>query len=161
MIGAIISPHGLRGEMNVYPTTDDLERYRSLREVLLLKNGSYQACKVEGVKFFTARPILKLSGIDRIEDAEPLRGVELYVDRKDAIALEEGEYFVGDLVGCEIREDGQKVGVLKDILKTGANDVYVIEMLDGKERLLPSIPDCVLEKCPEEGYITVHFLPEI
>ena len=147
MIGAIISPHGLRGEMNVYPTTDDLERYRSLREVLLLKNGSYQACKVEG--------------IDRSEDAEPLRGVELYVDRKDAIALEEGEYFVGDLVGCEIREDGQKVGVLKDILKTGANDVYVIEMLDGKERLLPSIPDCVLEKCPEEGYITVHFLPEI
>lgn len=162
MIGAVISPHGLRGEMNIYPTTDDPERFRSLREVLLYQNGAYVPYKVQGVKLFKGRPILKLAGIGRIEEAEPLRGTEIYVDRADAVPLAEGEYFIGDLVGCEVRqEDGVRIGELADVLKTGANDVYVIRMDNGKERLLPSIPDCVLKKCPEEGYVVVHFLPEI
>ena len=162
MIGAVISPHGLRGEMNIYPTTDDPRRFKTLKEVLLLRGGTYVPYKVEQIKFFKERPILKLAGIDRIEDAEPLRRVELYVSREDALPLAEGEYYIGDLIGCEIRgEDGRHLGELKDVLQTGANDVYVIQMDEGGERLLPAIPDCVLEKCPEEGYIVVHFLPEI
>ena len=162
MIGAIISPHGLRGEMNIYPTTDEPGRFRSLEEVLLLRGGVYVPYKVEQVKFFKERPILKLAGIDRIEDAEPLRRTELYVSRENALPLAEGEYYIGDLIGCEIRgEDGRRLGELTDVMPTGANDVYVIAMDEGGERLLPAIPDCVLEKCPEEGYITVHFLPEI
>ena len=162
MIGAVISPHGLRGEMNIYPTTDEPGRFKSLKEVLLLRDGAYVPYKVEQVKFFRERPILKLAGIDRIEDAEPLRRTELYVSREDALPLGEGEYYIGDLIGCEIRgEDGQRLGELRDVLQTGANDVYVIRMDGGEEKLLPAIPICVLKKCPEEGYIIVHFLPEI
>ena len=162
MIGAVISPHGLRGEMNIYPTTDDPRRFRDLKEVLLLRGDAYVPYKVEQVKFFRERPILKLAGIDRIEDAEPLRKTEIYIPRAAALPLAEGEYFIGDLIGCEIRgEDGGRLGVLTDVLQTGANDVYVISMDEGSERLLPAIPDCVLKKCPEEGYIIVHFLPEI
>ena len=162
MIGAVISPHGLRGEMNIYPTTDDPKRFKALKEVMILRGKEYVPYKVEQVKFFRERPILKLAGIDRIEDAEPLRKAELYVSRKDALPLAEGEYYIGDLIGCEIRgEDGRRLGELKDVLQTGANDVYVIQMDEGGEKLLPAIPDCVLVKCPEEGYLAVRFLPEI
>ena len=90
----------------------------------------------------------------------PLRGAELYVDRKDAIPLKKGEYFIPDLLGLEvIEEDGTKVGTLTDVLKTGANDVYAVETPEGRQLLLPVIPDCIREVSPEKGYVKVYMMP--
>ena len=127
MVGVVTSTHGLKGEVNIFPTTDDVGRYDYLERVLLGDFDDAEELEIENVKYFKGRPILKFRGIDRIEGAERLRGCELYVRREDAIPLEEGEYYVGDLVGCTVfDEDGNEVGVLRDILQTGANGVYVI-----------------------------------
>ena len=125
MVGVVTSTHGLKGEVNIFPTTDDVGRYDYLERVLLGDFDDAEELEIENVKYFKGRPILKFRGIDRIEGAERLRGCELYVRREDAIPLEEGEYYVGDLVGCTVfDEDGNEVGVLRDILQTGANGVY-------------------------------------
>ena len=106
--------------------------------------------------------MIKLEGVDSADEAEKLRGTELDVRREDAIPLEEGEYYVGDLVGCDVyTEDGEKLGVLKDILKTGANGVYVVEVPGEKDVLLPAVDEFILAKDIEAKRITVRVLREI
>ncbi len=162
MVGVVTSTHGLKGEVNIFPTTDDPGRFESLKSVLLADADDAPSREVESVKYHKGRPILKLKGIDRIEDAERLKGTELYVRREDAIPLEEGEYYVGDLVGCGVfLEDGTQLGTLKDILKTGANGVYVIGVPEGKDVLLPAVPQFILSKDVEAKRITVRVLREI
>ena len=161
-IGVITRAHGVRGEAKVFPMTDDIGRFSELDYVLTADSPDAEELKVESVKYIKNRPILKFEGIDTIEKAELLRGTELYVRREDAIPLEEGEYFVGDLVGSDIfLEDGSHLGVLKDILQTGANGVYVIGSDEGKEILLPAVEQFILAKDVEQKRITVRVLPEV
>ena len=161
-IGAVIKPHGLKGEVVVYPMTDELRRYSVLREVLTADADDAPRLEPESVKYFKGRPIIKFKGIDRMEDAERLRGVGLYVRREDALPLAEGEYFIGDLIGCNVyQEDGSLLGELKDVLQTGANDVYVIRSAEGRELLIPSVEEFVLEKDPPNQRIVVRVLPEV
>ena len=97
------------------------------------------------VKYFKGRPIVKFKEFNSIEEVQKLRGCPLVVKREDALPLEEGEYFIGDLIGCTVYlEDGSTLGELTDVLRTGANDVYVVRKNDGSEVLVPVIPDCVL-----------------
>jgi len=160
-IGSVASSHGIKGEVAVNPTTDDVRRFEALKEAICLKGGKESRLKVMGCKFVKNRPVLKFEGFDTPEEAAHLRGAELYVDRKDAIPLKEGEYFIGDLIGCSlIGEDGGKIGTVRDVMRTGANDVYVADTPDG-ELLIPAIPYCILEKSPEEGYIKVRLMPVI
>ncbi len=162
MVGVITKPHGLKGEVNLFPTTDDPERFCELKYVLTADAEDAEQLEIESVKFFKGRPILKFKGIDRIEEAEKLRSTELYVRREDAIPLDEGEYFVGDLVGLDVcLEDGTKLGVLKDILQTGANGVYVISVPGRPDVLLPAVEEFILNKDMDEGIITVRVLPEV
>ena len=161
-IGAVIKPHGLKGEVVVYHMTDELRRYSVLREVLTADADDAPRLEPESVKYFKGRPIIKFKGIDRVEDAERLRGVGLYVRREDALPLAEGEYFIGDLIGCNVyQEDGSLLGELKDVLQTGANDVYVIRSAEGRELLIPSVEEFVLEKDPPNQRIVVRVLPEV
>ena len=105
---------------------------------------------------------MKFVGYDRIEDVQKWHNCPLYVDRSEALPLGEDEYFVGDLIGCDVfLEDDSKLGVIKDVLITGANDVYVVKKDAGGEVLIPVIDDCVLVINPEENRIVVHLLPEI
>lgn len=161
-IGGIISTHGLRGEVKVFPTTEDVRRYDDLDTVYIeMPLGRIEA-HVERVRYFKNLVIVKFRGLDRIEDVEPYLKHDLYVSREDAIELEEGEYFVGDVIGLKvITDDGRVLGVLDDVMETGANDVYVIASAQepGKEILLPVIRDVILETDLEEGYIKVHMLP--
>ena len=114
---------------------------------------------MESVRFQKELVLLKLSGIDRIEDAENLRGSELWIDRADAVALAEGEYFLGDYIGLRVlTEDGEELGKIRSILETGANYVFSVEREGGKELLIPNSENCVLEKKPEEGYLRIHLL---
>jgi 16S rRNA processing protein RimM len=162
MVGVVTSTHGLKGEVNIFPTTDDVGRFDYLERVLLGDFDDAAELEVENVKYFKGRPILKFRGIDSIEEAVRLRGSELYVRREDAIPLEEGEYYVGDLVGCTVfDEDGNEVGVLRDILQTGANGVYVISAPGKKDVLVPAVEEFVLAKDVINKRITVRILREI
>lgn len=158
-VGIISSTHGVRGEVKVFPTTDDVRRFKRLREVILDTGKERRVLEIEGVKFFKQFAILKFKGIDNINDIEKYRGQSLYVTRENAVKLKKDEYFIADLIGIKVQdEDGKELGVLNDVIETGANDVYQIRMTDGRELLLPAIKQCVLEVNLEEGFMKAHVL---
>lgn len=159
-VGVITGTHGLRGEVKVFPTTEDPARFLDLKEVILQTPREERRIGIRSVKFFKKFVILGFRGMDRIEDVEKLRGCALLVDRKDAIPLEEGEYYVADLIGLAVRaQDGTQIGILREVIETGANDVYAVEREGQKDLLLPAIPDCILDVRPEEGFMTVYVMP--
>ncbi|HBA68589.1 MAG TPA: 16S rRNA processing protein RimM [Lachnospiraceae bacterium] len=158
-VGIISSTHGIRGEVKVFPTTDDQNRFKKLKKVLLDDKKEKLELEVEGVKFFKKFAILKFKGIDNINDVEKYKGKELYVIRKEAQKLEKDEYYIADLLGIDVVEDnGQKLGTLKDVIETGANDVYVVEREKGKELLIPAIKQCILNVDVESRRMDVHLL---
>ena len=159
-VGVISSTHGVRGEVKVYPTTDDVNRFKKLKKVVLDTGREYLDLEVSGVKFFKNQVILKFKGIDNINDIEKYKGKDLLVKREDAVALEENENYVADLIDLKVvTDEGQVLGVLTEVMETGANDVYVVETEDGKELLLPAIRDCILDVDLETEVMTVHILP--
>ncbi len=158
-VGVIASTHGIRGEVKVFPTTDDVKRFKKLKEVILDTGKEQLQLEIEGVKFFKQFAILKFKGIDNINDIEKYKSKSLYVTRENAVKLKKDEYFIADLIGLKVLdEEGTHIGTLDDVMETGANDVYVLHMNDGREVLLPAIKQCVLEVDVEEGYIKVHIL---
>ena len=158
-VGVISSTHGIKGEVKVFPTTDDVNRFKELKTVFLDTGKEMLPMEIEGVKFFKQMAILKFKGIDDINDVEKYRGKDLLVDRENAVKLEEGEYFIFDLINSEvITDEGEKLGSLAEIISTGANDVYVVKTEDGKEILIPSIKECILDVNVEQKKITVHLL---
>ena len=160
-VGAILDTHGLRGEVKVFPTTDDPSRYDDLKEVeLLTKEGNYLHLEVERVRYFKNLVIVKFKNYDNINEIEQYKKCNLYVTRENAVELEADEYFVADLIGLTAKSDeGEVLGTLSDVLTTGANDVYVIKSADGEELLVPAIHDCVQEVNVEGGYVVLHLLP--
>ena len=158
-VGIITSTHGVRGEVKVYPTTDDPRRFRRLKEVVLDTGKEKMNLEIEGVKFFKQFVILKFKGLDNINDIEKYRQKSLYVTRKNAVRLQRDEYFIADLIGLKVQdEDGKDLGTVKDVIETGANDVYEVEMADGKSLLLPAIKQCILNVDVENGTMQVHVL---
>ena len=158
-VGVITSTHGIKGEVKVFPTTDDAKRFKRLKEVILDTGKERLELEIEGVKFFKQFVILKFKGIDNINDVEKYRRASLLVTRKNAVKLEKDEYFVADLIGLKVQnEDGSEIGSLRDVIETGANDVYVIDLDDGRELLLPAIRQCVLEVDVAAGFIRIHIL---
>lgn len=159
-VGVISSTHGVRGEVKVFPTTDDPERFRDLDEVLLDTGKETITLEVEHVAFFKNMVILKFKGIDHIDEAAKYKGRDLLVTRENAVPLEEGEFFICDIIGSTVyEENGKEFGVLKDVLQTGANDVFVVEQADGKEVLLPCIDDCIKEIDVEGKRVVAFILP--
>lgn len=158
-VGIISSTHGVRGEVKVFPTTDDVKRFKKLKEVLLDTGKETLTLEIEGVKFFKQFVILKFKGYDNIDDIVKYRGKSLFVTRENAVKLQKDEYFIADLIGLKvINEDGSFTGVLKDVMETGANDVYIVESQNGKEVLIPAIKDCILQVDFEKEQVLVHLL---
>lgn len=158
-VGVITQTHGIRGEVKVFPTTDDVNRFQKLKEVILETEKERLTLTVAGVKFFKQYVILKFREYDSINDVEKYKGARLLVPREKAVKLQKDEYFVADLIGMQVvTEDGEPFGRLKNVLETGANDVYVVETAEGREVLLPAIKECVLQVDMEKGVITVHIM---
>ena len=158
-VGVISSTHGVRGEVKVFPTTDDPARFEELETVLLDTGKEKLELEIAGVKFFKNMVILKFKGYDSINDVERYRGRDLWITREQAVPLGEDENFVADLIGLAVVADGgETLGTMKDVMFTGANDVYVVERGNGKELLLPAIKDCILDVDLENGVMTVHVL---
>ena len=159
-IGVISSTHGIKGEVKVFPTTDDVKRYKKLKQVYLDTGKETLTLHPESVKFFKQFVILKFKEYNNINDVEQFRQKSLWVDRQNAIKLQKDEYFIADLIGMKvITDEDETLGVLKDVLQTGANDVYVVKMNDSKEVLLPAIKECVLKVDVEAGEVLVHMMP--
>lgn len=158
-VGVIASTHGIRGEVKVFPTTDDPARFKKLKQVFLDTGNGYLEMKIEGVKFFKQFVILKFKGFDNINEIEKYKKRPLLVDREHAVRLKKDEYFIADLIGLTVyTEDGKLLGTLTDVLQTGANDVYIVEMEDKKEVLIPAIGECILEVDLEGRKMQVHLL---
>ncbi len=158
-VGAIANTHGLKGEVKVFPTTDDPKRFDFLKQVFLDTGREKMELEVERVRYFKNLVIVKFKGIDNINDIEKYKGCDLLVTRENAVPLEEGEYYLADIMGAQVfTEDGEEFGVLEDVLETGANLVYVVEH-EENEVLLPVIPSCVKQVDVEEKKIVVHLLP--
>lgn len=159
-VGILSSTHGVHGEMKVFPTTDDVRRFKKLKSVMLDTDNGLKETKIESVKFFKQFVILKFEGYDSINDIERYKGRSIFVTRENAVRLEKDEYFIADLIDMKVEEeDGSELGILSDVLETGANDVYVVSLNDGGELLLPAIKQCILSVDIEGGIIKVR-VPE-
>ncbi|MBQ1817944.1 MAG: 16S rRNA processing protein RimM [Clostridia bacterium] len=133
-IAQILRPHGIKGEVKVYPLTDDPSRFKRLKEAYLERGGQYEPIGVTSAKFAAGAVVLGLEGVTSPEQAESLRGLYICVDRAHAVKLPAGTYFVSDIIGCEVRSTaGAELGRVTDVLETNANDVYVIE---GQRKLM-------------------------
>jgi len=158
-VGVITQTHGVHGEVKVFPTTDDPERFLDLEYVFLDTGREKKKLTIQSVKFFKQFVILKFKGINNINDIERYKRCPLLVDRENAVELEEDEYFIADMIGMNVlTEDGEIFGTLKDVIETGANDVYIINSKKHGEVLIPAIKECILDVNVKEARMLVHLM---
>lgn len=159
-VGAVTAPHGVHGEIRVFPTTDDPGRFDDLDEVILERKSGRETHAVESVKYIKNMVILKLSGIETMDEAQLCRGCSLYVPREKGVPLAENEYYIADMIGMRVYTDDEKIfGRLTDVMQTGANDVYVVHSDEYGEVLIPAIKACIMNVDVEAGRMTVHLIP--
>lgn len=161
-VGSITQTHGIRGEVKVFPLTDDISRFKNMKNLLLDggKDG-YISLEVENARPQKNLVILKFKGIDNINDIEKYKGQGLYVTKENRVELKDDEYFIADLIGCEVYIDtdsDKKFGTISDVMETGANDVYEITLENGKTVLVPAIKECILNVDIEGGRVDIHLL---
>ncbi len=153
-IGQIVRPHGVQGAVKLAPLTDDVNRFRGMREAYLEQHGQTTPVLLSVLSIRSDAVVVQMEGCHSPEDAERLRGAYLSVDRAHAVPLSENTYFVTDLIGCRLTDtDGVCYGKITDVLSTGANDVYVVD--DGK-LMLPALKKLLANVDVEQRVITVH-----
>ena len=160
-VGVISSVHGVHGECKVYPTTDDMTRFKKLDKVYACDGkGFEQKLKIAGVKFFKNMVILKFDGIDTPEAIQKLRSRDLMIDREDAEPLEEGEYFIADLIGLKaVDENEETIGTVEEIFPTGANLVVQIGRQGLEPVLVPYVRNVFIKNVDlDKGIMTIHVI---
>ena len=158
-IGQIVNTFGVKGFVKVRPFTDDVTRFKDLGTILIVKNKDTIELKIEEVKFHKDMVLLKLDGIDDMTTAEKYKGCYIKIHRSKAKQLEEGEYFIADIIGSDVYTDTDEyLGKVDDIYNTGSNDIYVVKDELGKQILLPAIKEVLLDIDIEEQKVTVHLL---
>ena len=161
-IGIITNTHALKGELKVLPTTDDPSRFDDMPNITVKCSETSSTSTVYDIEYVRHQKgmiVLKLAGIDDINEAEKLKGCQIIVSREDALPLEEGEYYRSDLIGMKvITDEGENLGLLEQIYDSGANDVYSVTPSEGKPILIPAIKQCILNVDTENKLMTVHLL---
>ena len=159
-VGAITSTHGVRGEVKVFPTTDDVKRFSKLKEVELETKEGTVTLHIQGVKYFKQFAIIKFKEYQSLNEVEGIKGSRLFVTRENAVKLQRNEFFIADLIGLKgVSDEDEDLGELTDVIQTGANDVYVFTKMGESDLLVPKIPDCVKEIDLEKGTVLIHLLP--
>jgi len=149
----------VRGEVRVLPHTDNPKRFSWLDEVYVDERDP-KPIAIEGVRFHKELVLLKLVGYDFRDQTDTLKGEMLLVPMENAIPLEDGEYYLFQLLGLDVYTDeDQHLGVLKDVIETGANNVFVVNGEGKKDILLPDTKEVVTEIDFDNGRLTVHLLP--
>ncbi len=159
-IGQIVNTFGIKGMVKVKPFTDDIKRFDELKTICVEKNSNKTEYEVEEVKYHKDMVLIKFKGIDKVEQAENLRNSYLTISRNSVEELEEGRYYIVDLLGLEVYTDEEiLLGTLEDIFNTGSNDIYVVKNEKGKQILLPAIQDVIKQIDIENKKIIAHLLP--
>lgn len=158
-IGQIVNTFGVKGFVKVNPFTDDMTRFEKLKTVYVVKNKNMTEIEIEEVKYHKNMVLLKFKGIKDMNSAERIKGCFLKIHRKDAIELPEDTYFIADILGSDvITDNGEHLGKVDDIYSTGSKDIYVVKNELGKQILLPSIKEVILDIDIEKQIVTVHLL---
>ena len=159
-IGQIVNTFGIKGMVKVKPFTDNIKRFDKLKKVYIENKNGRKEYEIEELKYHKEMVLIKFKGIETPEDANLLRESYLMVNRADEEPLEEGTYYIVDMIGLEVEtEEGEKLGNLVDIFNTGSNDIYVVKNELGKQILLPAIKDVIKKIDMEKRKITVHLIP--
>lgn len=162
-VGVIVKPQGLRGEVRVKSKTDFPELRFAIGSVLTLfhdKLNTPLRVTVEQSRPHKGVYVVKFREFHSIEQVEPLRGAEIKISAEEAHELEEHTYYFHEIIGCEVfATDGERVGVIKEILQPGANDVWVVKRDAGKKDLyLPYIPDVIKQVFPEQKRVVFEWM---
>ena len=158
-IGKIAGTHGLKGTLRIFPTTEDPSRFELLKELIVENRGKIETFHIEKVGYHKKFVLVTVREINEINAAELYKGATIRIPVEDAIPLEENEYYTRDLYGMlVVADDGEELGILDDVLETGANDVYVIKKEGSKDLLIPVIKQCILKVDLAERKILVHLL---
>jgi len=158
-IGQIVNTFGIKGMVKVNPFTDDISQFEEMETILVDKKGNLLEMQIEEVKYSKNQVLLKLKGIETVNDAEKYRNCYLKLPREKARKLPKNTYFIADLIGLEVyTEEGNLLGKVEDIYNTGASDIYVIKDELGKQILLPAIKDVIKQVDVEQEKIIVHLL---
>lgn len=157
-VGKIINTHGLRGDVKVTAWTDLPEDFEDIEKVYIKRHGENEVLTVSKVKYQKNNLIVKFKEINDINDAEKYKGQILFADRDDLWELEDGVYYIADLIGLDVYDENGKIGVIADVFNTGANDIYDVKREGKKNLLLPVIDDVVKEIDLESGKVTVHVM---
>ena len=158
-IGQIVNTFGIKGMVKVKPFTDDITRFDRLKKVYIENKTVKKEYEIEEVKYHKDMVLIKFKGIESPEDANLLRDTYLLVDREEEQPLEEGTYYIVDMIGLDVyTEEGELLGKLEDIFNTGSNDIYVVKDELGKQILLPAISDVIKQIDMENRKMIVHLI---
>ena len=158
-IGQIVNTSGLKGILKIKPFTDDIKKYSNLKTIYIKTKSGLTEFKIEQVRYVKNMVMLKLAGIDTVEEAEKYRNLYIKILRDQEEELEEGSYYVVDILGCKVNTDAnQELGKIVDVFQTGSNDVYVVKDEQGKQILLPAIKQVIKNVDIKNKIITVHLL---
>ncbi|MFV0504349.1 MAG: ribosome maturation factor RimM [Lachnospirales bacterium] len=141
-IGKIVNTQGIKGDVRVVPSTDDIKRFELLKNIKIYKENKIKELTIEKVWYHKKFVIIKFEEINNMTEAETLKDYVIRISDDEALPLEEDEYFIRDLIGIDVYASDEKIGIIKDVLVTGANDVYVVKT-EGKDLLLPAIKECI------------------
>lgn len=160
-IGTIVKPQGIHGELRVFPTTDDPARFSLLvgEEIFLRSNNTERPYKLLQARQHKNLVLIKLEGVNDRNTAETLTRSIIAIPDEKGLPLEEGEYYVRDLIGLKVEDkNGERVGILSKVLNTNANDVYVIDTDDGDSFMVPAVKSVVLSVSMEDKKMTIHMM---
>lgn len=158
-VGQIINTHGIKGELKIYPLTDDISRFNKLKHVFLNSKWDFKKYEIEEVKYFKNLVILKFKGIDDMNEALNFIKEYIYVDRESAVKLPKNTYFIADLIGLDVYTvDNERLGVISSVFSTGSNDVYEIKNENEKSILIPAIKDVIIDVDIENKKIIIKLL---
>ena len=150
VVGNIVNTQGIKGEVRLMPTVDDTERFKLLDKIYVDRKGNITEYEIESVRFHKQFVLLKLKGVDDMTSAEKLKGTVAKITEDMAVPCGEDEYYIRDLYDMKVvTDEGEELGVISDVLFTGANDVYVVKTSEGKDLLLPAI-EAVIKKVDVE-----------
>ena len=158
-IGQIVNTSGLKGILKIKPFTDDIKKFSNLKTIYIKTKSGLTEFKIEQVRYVKNMVMLKLAGIDTVEEAEKYRNLYIKILRDQEEELEEGSYYVVDILGCKVNTDAnQELGKIVDVFQTGSNDVYVVKDEQGKQILLPAIKEVIKNVDVKNEIITVQLL---
>lgn len=159
MIGKVVSTQGNKGEVNVLPLTDSINRFKNLTTVFLRNNNNQTILNIEKIRIKKDTVILKLKNIENIEEAKMVVGSFLEVERKNAVKLPKDTYYIFEIIGLEVyTENNIFLGKVENIISTGSNDVYIVKGKNKKELFIPAIREVVKNISLEKRRITINMV---